>query len=123
MPDVRKDYFQKTAGDLGKVAQDAAYVAVGLGVMGLQQAQVRRREMLVRIERQRSLLDAGLGDTRKDFATAMKEIERTVGQVIERLDASFNPVAERLPETAQAVVRQARDVRDQLRSYLSSLAA
>ncbi len=123
MPDVRKD-FQKTAGDLTKVVQDAAYVAVGLGIMGFQQAQVRRREMLAQIERQRSAARCSRSATpARTSPMAVKEIDRTVGQVIERLDASFNPVAERLPETAQAVVKQAREVRDQLRSYLSSLAA
>jgi hypothetical protein len=31
--------------DLRKLATDAAFVAVGLGVLGLQRAQVRRREL------------------------------------------------------------------------------
>jgi hypothetical protein len=122
MPDVRKD-FQKTAGDLTKVVQDAAYVAIGLGIMGFQQAQVRRREMLEQIERQRSVIESPLGDARKDFAMAVKEIDRTVGRVFERLDASFDPVSELLPESARSVVHQAREVRDQLRGYLTTLAA
>ena len=122
MPDVRKD-IQKTAGDITKVVQDAAYVAIGLGIMGFQQAQVRRREMLEQIERQRSVIESPLGQVRKDFAKTVKEIDSTVDRVIKRLDASFEPVSERLPESAQAVVHQAREVRDQLRSYFSSLAA
>ena len=31
--------------DVNKALQDAAYVAVGLGVIGFQKAQVRRREL------------------------------------------------------------------------------
>ncbi len=31
--------------DLGKQVEDALYVSVGLGVLALQQAQVRRREL------------------------------------------------------------------------------
>ncbi len=122
MPDIRKD-FQKTAADLTKVVQDAAYVAVGLGIMGFQQAQVRRRELLEQIERQRSVIDTPLGDARKDVAKAVKELDRTMGRVFERLDASMEPVSELLPPGAQAVVQQAREVRDQLRGYFTSLAA
>jgi len=122
VPDIRND-FQKTAGDLTKVAQDAAYVAIGLGIMGFQQAQVRRREMLQQIERQRSMVETPLGDARQDFARTVKEIDRTVGRVFERIDASLEPVSELLPPSAQAVVQQAREVRDQLRGYFTSLAA
>ena len=122
MPDVRKD-FQKAAGDLTKVVQDAAYVAIGLGIMGFQQAQVRRKEMLDQIERQRSLIDAPMGDARKEFAKAVKELDRNLSVVIERFDASLEPISERLPAAAQVIVQQARDARDQLRGYLTSLAA
>jgi hypothetical protein len=31
---------------LGQVAEDAAYITVGLGVLGVQKLQVRRREMM-----------------------------------------------------------------------------
>ena len=122
MPDVRKD-FQKVAGDLTKVVQDAAYVAIGLGIMGFQQAQLRRRELLDEIERQRSMMDAPVGDARKELAKAVKEFDRNLSQVIERFDASLEPISERLPAVAQAVVQQAREARDQLRGYLTSLAA
>ncbi len=35
---------------LPKLAKDAAYIAVGFGVLGFQRAQVRRRELLKRLE-------------------------------------------------------------------------
>jgi hypothetical protein len=38
--------------DLRKIATDAAYVAVGLGVLGFQRAQVRRRELQHQLETQ-----------------------------------------------------------------------
>ena len=31
--------------DLGRLARDAGYVALGLGIINLQRAQVRRREV------------------------------------------------------------------------------
>ena len=70
-----------------------------------------------------SLVETPLGEARQDFAKAMKEIDRTVGRVFERIDASLEPVSELLPPSAQAVVQQAREVRDQLRGYFTSLAA
>jgi hypothetical protein len=38
--------------DLRRIATDAAYVAVGLGVLGFQRAQVRRRELRQQVEAQ-----------------------------------------------------------------------
>ena len=41
------------------LARDAAYVGIGLGVLAVQQAQVRRREVRATVERQiRQLVDA-----------------------------------------------------------------
>lgn len=77
--EARPDLSRAVA-ELTKVAQDAAYVAIGLGVLGFQQAQVRRRELQSQLEGLQSQL-------------------------------------------GQAAIRQAKDARDQLRSYLASLAA
>jgi hypothetical protein len=38
--------------DLRRIATDAAYVAVGLGVLGFQRVQVRRRELQQQLEAQ-----------------------------------------------------------------------
>ncbi|HEV8064134.1 MAG TPA: hypothetical protein VGP46_04845 [Acidimicrobiales bacterium] len=133
MADVRKDFtkaandFNKTANDLTRIAQDAAYVAIGLGVISFQKAQVRRQELQKLIETQiSSQRSAGAGpvaDVRKEFGKALKELDKTLGQLIERVDASLEPVSDRLPAGAQALVHQAKGARDQLRGYLTSLAA
>ena len=44
MTDVRQDLTQ-VAGALADLARQASYVAIGAGILGLQKAQVRRREM------------------------------------------------------------------------------
>ena len=144
MPGIKTDLrktkndVSKTAGDLTKIAQDAAYVAIGLGVLGFQKAQVRRRELRSQLEDlqgqlgyvgRRNRTPAGrrnrgpVSDYRKEIAKAMKEFDKTVGQLIERWDARVDPVSERLPAGAQAAIQQAREARDQLRGYLTSLAA
>ncbi len=118
------------ATDLGRVAQDAAYVAIGLGVLGLQKAQVRRREIKSRLEGRHGPLghavDAGepaLKDMAQQLARAVKDVDQTVGELIERWDAAIDPLSLRLPAGAQSALRQAKDARDQLRSFLASLAS
>lgn len=136
MPGIKTDLrktradVSKTATDFTKVAQDAAYVAIGLGVLGFQKAQVRRQELrsqLVGLQGRRGHMDrrgpAPVSDIRKEIAKAMKEFDKTISQLIERFDATVEPVSERLPAGAQAAIHQAREARDQLRGYLTSLAA
>lgn len=118
MADVRQD-LNRTVQDLTRVGKDAAYVAIGLGVVGFQKAQVRRQALMDQI----STIDGPLGEARDQVAKAWKEFDKAVDELLKRADATFEPVEERLPAQAQAVVKQARDARDQLRGYLTSLAA
>jgi hypothetical protein len=118
MSDVRSD-FQKTAEDLARVGKDAAYVAIGLGVVGLQRAQVARRELSKQLEGQVASFAGPLGEARVHFGRAWKEFDKAVAQLIERADASIDPLAERLPEELQAVVKQARQTRDQVRGLIT----
>jgi len=121
MADIRSD-VTKAATEITRVAQDAAYVAIGLGVIGVQKAQVRRRELRSQFERPledvRKAVEAPIADFRKEFAKAVKEFDKTFGQFIERFDATIEPMSERLPAGAQQVVQQAKEARDQLRDYL-----
>jgi F0F1-type ATP synthase membrane subunit b/b' len=118
MPGIRQD-ADRTAKDIAKLAQDAAYVAVGFGVLGLQKAQVRRREL----EKQLAAVEGPLGDARKEIAKALKQFDEQLGEILSRLDSTFEPVEHRLPPAAQAMVQQAREARDQVRHYLTSVAA
>ncbi len=124
MTDIRQD-FSKTADELTNLAKEAAYVAIGLGLLGFHKAQVRRHDLTeaaARAKRAGDLQDS-LADARKEVAKRVKEFDATVGQVIKVLDATFEPVCERLPEPAQALVQQAREARDQVRSMVFAFAA
>jgi methyl-accepting chemotaxis protein len=136
MPRVNSDFLKvktdltKAAADIGKAAQDAAYVAIGLGVLSFQRAQVRRREVLSQLEGLQEQIgnlsrlgETPVADRRKELARLVTDLDKTVGQLIERWDAAVDPVYERLPSSAQTALQQARDARDQLRGYLVSLAA
>jgi hypothetical protein len=61
--------------DLRKTATDAAYIVVGAGVLGFQQAQVRRRELKAKLDALRTDAGgtlAGQADTLKAQADALK---------------------------------------------------
>jgi len=115
--------------------KDAAYVAVGLGVIGFQKAQVRRREITKQ-------LDARTEQLRARLEERTKVVQDTVGSLLkQRLDdldkgieAALDQVGERLemveptlPEPAQQITRQvytqAREVRSQIRSLIGKYAA
>lgn len=115
--------------ELGRTARDAAYVAVGFGVLGFQRAQVRRRELVKRLGVAAGLLQqqaerfggdlsgAGaalqqqlerLGDLPADLSGALLELDEAVETVITRLEALVEPLEEHLPAPARDAVKQAR---------------
>jgi ribosome recycling factor len=110
-----------------KTARDAAYVAVGLGVMGFQRAQVRRQELVKRFAQPRTLIESRLGDVRGEFTKSVKSVDEAVENVIGRVESTFEPLEERLPTQARDLVKQAqaqaREARQQLRNLLLSAAA
>jgi hypothetical protein len=95
--------------DLTKTLKDAAYITVGLGVIGFQKAQVRRQEL-------RKQLESQLTDTRQSVTKLAKDIEGRFEPVIEQIEG-------RLPGQARDIVKQARsaakDVQDQLLALVS----
>ena len=71
--------------DVTKTAKDALYVTVGLGVIGLQKAQVRRREIARQVETQ--------------LSETSEQLQKLARQVQEQLDP---------------IVKQAREAQEQL---------
>ena len=63
--------------------KDAVYTAVGFGVLGFQQLQVRRRDLRT-------------------------QLRRVAGQVEERVDPVLDDLETRLPDAPRVVVKQAR---------------
>ncbi len=118
MADIRRD-FNRTAEDLARVGKDAAYVAIGLGVVGFQRAQVARRELMSQLSATRGDLEGPLGDARKEFGKAWQHFDRALSELIEKADATLDPLAERLPSEAKEAIKQARAARDKVRSKVS----
>ena len=111
--------------------KDAAYVAVGLGVLGLQRAQVRRRELAKQLQVQRPELESQLAEARNQLTGLAREIEQRLEpalvEVGERVEPVLDQVEARLPEQARGawsqVRRAAKETQEQLRSRLAEQSA
>jgi hypothetical protein len=108
-----------TIRDVRQRAEDAAYTAVGVGVLGFQQAQVRRRAVqgkLAGVAREaRQQAEALTGEAKaavESIGTDVKErVEPFVSQLGGRVDpfvadvrARVEPVIENLSESVRRVV-------------------
>jgi hypothetical protein len=136
MADVRELTHEVT-----RLAREAGYVVIGFGVLGLQQANVRRRELAERLST--GDLEATVAGLRQQLAdrTATVDVEATwaeltrraqqidelVEQLIEVVETSLAPLEEQLPAPARdAAARahdQARVVRSKVRERITPPAA
>ena len=123
MTDIRHD-LAKTAEDLTDLAKEAAYLAIGIGILGFHKAQVRRQDLAGAAERARRAgdVEGSLAEARKQVAKRLKDFDATLGELIRALDSTLDPMWQRLPEPAQSAVQQARDARDQVRVRIFSFA-
>jgi uncharacterized protein HemX len=103
---------------VGNLARDAAYVAVGLGVLGYQRAQVQRVELKNKLAQDFSF-DERLTDARHEVTKGVKHLDDLVESAARFLETSLEPVEEQLPLTITKVTSkafdQAREVRNQIR--------
>ncbi|HEY7946873.1 MAG TPA: hypothetical protein VID75_04305 [Acidimicrobiales bacterium] len=119
--------FKDISQEVSKAVRDAAYVVVGLGVLGVQRVQVRRQELVKRLAEPRTQIEGRLDGARGEFTKRVKDVDTAVEQVIGRIEASLEPIEERLPTQARDLVKQAhsqaREARQQLRTLLHNVAA
>jgi len=125
MPDINTD-ITKAAKDIAAVAKDATYVVIGAGVLGFQQVQVQRRELMGKLQEPSTIAEriaAARGDLKETVHTVDTHVEDLmdrVEEIIERVEAVFAPFEDRLPAQAQEITKkakvQAKDARVQLRN-------
>ena len=119
--------------DVTTTLKDAAYVTVGLGVLGFQKAQVRRIELMKQLEDQFNAAGGQVTGATKLVGTQVEEATKAVKDLARDLEARLSPLRQQvegridnfeelLPEQARQVVRQARtaarETQDQLRASL-----
>ncbi|HYA68319.1 MAG TPA: hypothetical protein VED63_06275 [Acidimicrobiales bacterium] len=113
--------------EITKVLRDAAYVVVGFGVLTFQRAQVRRQELVKRLEDPRAQVEGHFDTVRGQFTDQVKRVDDALEQVMTKIEDSLDPVGDRLPPQARDLLKQAqsqaREARQQIRSLLLSNAA
>jgi len=133
MPEINTD-ITKAAKDIANVAKDATYVVIGAGVLGFQQAQVQRRELMAKLQDPSTTISERVTTVRGEFNDAVKNVDVKVEEfmdraeeLIERVEAVFAPFEERLPVQARDIAKQAReqakDARTQIRNLRPTVVA
>ncbi len=122
MPDVPTNLnsFSKGVTDL---ARDAAYVAVGLGVLGYQRVQVQRVELQSKLSQDFSL-DQRIDDVRQGVSKGFQQIDDLAESATQFVETTLQPIEEKLPASVTQVTtkarEQAREVRAQIRQRVSA---
>jgi hypothetical protein len=103
--------------DVTHSLKDAAYVAVGFGVIGFQKAQVRRQELNRQWRQQREQFSTQLG-------TLVKGLDGAVQPVREQIEGRLDRFEEHLPGQAKDLVHTARALakssEDQMRGLIGA---
>ena len=95
MPDVTNNINTLSKG-VTDLARDAAYVAVGLGVLGFQRAQVQRVELQNRLSQDFSL-DQRIGEVRQGVAKGYAQVDDLAEHAAQFVETTLQPLEDRLP--------------------------
>ena len=101
--------------------RDAAYVTVGFGVLALQQAQVRRRELVNNLAERFGASKAQVEQLFAKFDTQFAKLDDRVIAMETKIDASIDKFEDRLPHQAAAVVSKAHGFVKSARNHVRGL--
>ncbi|HWD53650.1 MAG TPA: hypothetical protein VG346_00945 [Acidimicrobiales bacterium] len=122
MPDVTTNISTLSKG-VTDLARDAAYVAVGLGVLAYQRAQVQRVELQKRLSKELPL-DQRIGDVRQGVAKGFQQIDDLAESAAQFVETTLQPIEDKLPASVSQLTtkarEQAREVRIQIRQRVSA---
>jgi hypothetical protein len=124
MPDVTNNLTALSKG-VTDLARDTAYVAVGLGVLAYQRAQVQRVEIQNRLSHDFDIdLDKRIGDVRGGVAKGIHQLDDLAETAVQFVETTFEPIEEKLPPTVSQLTikarEQAREVRSQIRQLVNA---
>ena len=120
MPEIRTP--AAAAEDLTKLVKDAFYVTVGLGVIAIQRAQVRRQELSKQVSGPVGDAKSQLQTLTKRFDDRVKVVEERLEGVEDRFEALLDQLEEHLPEQARELAQQARTAAKEARTQVRALA-
>ncbi|MGO8861803.1 MAG: hypothetical protein ACLQRH_13705 [Acidimicrobiales bacterium] len=117
MPEVSKvTGLSKSIADL---ARDLAYVAVGLGVLAYQRAQVQRVELQSHLAQEERLAAA-----RAELTRGIAQLDDLLETATQLIETSIRPLEEQLPtavtQLTTKALDQSREVRSQIRQRTAS---
>jgi ElaB/YqjD/DUF883 family membrane-anchored ribosome-binding protein len=129
MPDKRVTQidFEKAAAELNNAIKEAAYVAIGLGVLGFQRAQVQRVELMKQVEAQLSSLNhlsSSLSEQFQPYVAAARDQLAEARTQLSRMSVEVpdtDAVRSQLTELAKSVDDALAPVRQQLEEQFDRL--
>lgn len=125
--------INKTAADLNEMLKEGAYVAVGLGVLGFQRAQVLRHEWARQLSNRSTTLNSQFEEyaqtARTQAETARTQWAEQLAEYARRLDEALAParaslakvLSEELPDLAQQLSQASQALEEQLESARAQL--
>jgi hypothetical protein len=144
--------LQEITDEVATWARDVAYVAVGLGVLGFQRAQVERRQLQQRLGTDlphvegrladvrsalpdladvRSALPdlaavrsavADLADLRSAVATSLQRLEEVVEEATQLIESTLEPLEHQMPAAARELTHRALQQAREVGGQLRGLA-
>jgi hypothetical protein len=124
MPDLTNNLNALSKG-VTDFARDAAYVAVGLGVLAYQRAQVQRVELTNRLTHDFDIdLDKRIEDVRGGVAKGINQLDELAEAAAQFVETTLEPIEDKLPPTVSQLTTkarvQAREVRSQIRQLVNT---
>jgi nitrogen-specific signal transduction histidine kinase len=102
-------------------AKDAFYVTVGLGVLGVQKAQVRRTEFMSLVTERMDASKTQLDELRQAVEARFGALDERVQLFETKLDTVVEQVKDRLPAPAGDALVQAHEAAKAARTQVRSL--
>jgi hypothetical protein len=102
--------------DLGQTLKDAAYVTVGLAVLGFQRAQVRRRELTRDLRETRRRLEHRGADVGAQVTRLVRDVDQSLDPLVALVEQGLDGVERRLPGPARDTLRVTREATRQARA-------
>lgn len=122
MPEVTAD-ANRLATEAEKALREGAYVALGLGLIWFQRAQVRRRQLAksARSSEAGRLLGRQIVDRRSELARLARDVDHRVAPVRSDLASRVDQIEQGLPVGPRVALRTARAAAQAPESLLRGL--
>ncbi|MCL4445785.1 MAG: hypothetical protein M1134_02755 [Actinobacteria bacterium] len=120
MPELNDINLSDVTKTASKFVRDVAYVTVGLGVLGVQKAQVRRVEIQRKLANDASWSDR-IDEVREAVFNQAHHVDTIVESAVNLFETTIEPLEDQLPVSAKELSQKAREQARHLRSQIRDL--